>query len=109
VLVVEGVVALQRSFGDLGIYVDAATDDVRAWFVARMHELVRAAADDADSFYRGWAGLSPDAVTELAVAVWTAVNLPNLVEDIAPSAVRADAVLHKDPDHTVREITWATP
>ena len=42
VLVVEGVVALQRRFGDLGLYVDADVEDVEAWFVARMHDLVRA-------------------------------------------------------------------
>lgn len=106
VLVVEGVVALQRRFGDLGIYVDAAVEDVEAWFVARMHDLVRAAADEPDSFYRGWVDLGPETVTELAVAVWTAVNLPNLVEDIAPSAEHADVVLHKGPDHAIREILW---
>ena len=38
----EGVVALQRRFGDLGVYVDAAVDDVEGWYVARFQELVRA-------------------------------------------------------------------
>ncbi|MCB1015561.1 MAG: hypothetical protein KDB10_10650 [Acidimicrobiales bacterium] len=109
VLVIEGVVALQRRFGDLGVYVDAEVADVERWFVARMHDLVRAATDDPDSFYSGWADLGPDAVTELAVAVWTEVNLPNLVEDIAPTAARADVVVHKGPDHAVRAVTWVDP
>ena len=106
VLVVEGVVALQRRFGDLGVYVDAAVEDVEAWYVARMHELVRDAADDPESFYFGWADLGPETVTELAVAVWTEVNLPNLVEDIAPSSARADVVVHKGPDHAIRALRW---
>ena len=106
VLVVEGVVALQRRFGDLGVYVDAAVADVEAWFVARMHDLVREGTDDPGSFYLGWADLGPDTVTELALAVWTEVNLPNLVEDIAPSAARADVVVHKGPDHAIRALTW---
>lgn len=107
VLVVEGVVALQRRFGDLGIYVDAALEDVEAWFVARMHELVRTAADDPESFYFGWAELGPATVTDLALTVWREVNLPNLVQEIAPSATRADVIVHKSPDHTVRALTWA--
>ncbi|MBL8779273.1 MAG: type I pantothenate kinase [Acidimicrobiales bacterium] len=105
-LVVEGVVALQRRFGDLGVYVDAAVEDLEAWYVARMHDLVRDAADDPESFYFGWADLGPETVTELAVAVWTEVNLPNLVEDIAPSAARADVVVHKGPDHAIRALRW---
>ncbi|HMQ27872.1 MAG TPA: hypothetical protein PKA98_17920 [Acidimicrobiales bacterium] len=107
VLVVEGVVALQRRFGDLGVYVDAALEDVEAWFVARMHELVRTAADDPESFYFGWAELGPATVTDLAVTVWREVNLPNIVEHIAPTAERADATIHKGPDHAICAIAWA--
>ncbi|MCB1006404.1 MAG: hypothetical protein KDB35_19625 [Acidimicrobiales bacterium] len=109
VLVVEGVVALQRRFGDLGLYVDAAIDDIEGWFVARMHELVRAAAGDPESFYFGWADLGPATVTDLAVAVWREVNLPNIVEHITPTAAHADAIGHKGPDHSLREITWTRP
>ena len=105
VLVVEGVVALQRRFGDLAVYIDAALEDVERWFVARFHDLVREAADDPGSFYRGFVGLEPDAVTDLARAVWTAVNLPNVVEHIAPSAAHADVVVHKGPDHDIRSVT----
>ena len=106
VLVVEGIVALQRPVADLGVYVDAALDDVEAWFVARMHDLVRAGSDDPDSFYAGWADLGTDTVTDLARAVWTEVNLPNVQEDIAPTAADADVVVHKGPDHRVRALTW---
>lgn len=106
VLVLEGVVALQRRFGDVGVYVDAALEDIEAWFVARMHDLVRAGTDDPDSFYFGWADLGAAVVDDLARAVWTEVNLPNLVEDIAPTATRADVVVHKGPDHAVRALTW---
>lgn len=109
VLLLEGVVALQRRFGDLGVYVDAAVDDVEAWFVDRFQDLVRAAADDPGSFYRGFVDLEPDAVVELARAVWTAMNLPNLVEHIAPSAARADVVVHKGPNHAIRALTWSDP
>ena len=107
VLVVEGVVALQRRFGDLGVYVDATADDVEGWYVARFQDLVDDARDDPSSFYRGWIDLDPDAVAELARGVWSAVNLPNLVDHIEPTRALADVVVHKGPDHTIREVRWA--
>jgi type I pantothenate kinase len=106
VLVVEGVIALQRRFGDLGIYLDADPEDVERWYVERFQDLVVAARDDPTSFYAGWADLEPDAVAELARSVWTMVNLPNLVEHIAPTRALADVVIHKGPDHAIREVTW---
>jgi type I pantothenate kinase len=109
VLVVEGVVALQRLFADLAVYVDAEVDDVVAWYVTRFQELVAAARDDPTSFYRGWADLDPDAVAELARSVYDAVNRPNLVDHIAPTRANADVVVHKDRDHRIREVTWASP
>jgi type I pantothenate kinase len=109
VLVVEGVVALQRRFGDLGIYIDAAPDDVERWYVERFQGLVVAATDDPTSFYRGWVDLDAEAVADLARAVWTGVNVPNLVEHIAPTRTRADLVVHKGPDHAIREVTRVQP
>ena len=107
VLVVEGVVALQRRFGDLGIYVDADVDDVEGWYVARFQDLVDAARDDPTSFYGGWVDLSAEEVAEVARSVWSAVNLPNLVECIAPTVALADVVVRKGPDHAIREVTWS--
>ena len=91
VLVVEGVVALQRPFADLGIYVHADEADVIAWYVARFQGLVRAAGDDPTSFYRGWVDLDDAAVADLARAVWDGVNRPNLYEHIAPTRAAEEA------------------
>jgi len=109
VLVVEGVVALQREIADLAVYVDAAVEDVLDWYVGRFQELVLAAADDPTSFYRAWVDLSPAEVAELARAVYDAVNRPNLEHHIAPTRAAADVVLHKAPDHAIRRVTWAQP
>ena len=109
VLIVEGVVALQRAIGDLAVYIHAEVDDIRRWYVARFQDLVLAAADDPTSFYRGWVDLEPEAVAELARSVYDGVNLPNLVDHIAPTRDRADVVLHKGPDHDIREVEQADP
>jgi type I pantothenate kinase len=107
VLVVEGVIALQRRFGDLAVYLDADAEDVEGWYVERFQDLVVAAEDDPTSFYRGWADLDRDAVAELARGVWQMVNLPNLVDHIEPTRARADVVVRKGPDHAIREVRWA--
>jgi type I pantothenate kinase len=109
VLVIEGVVALQRRFGDLAVYIEADQDDVERWYGDRFQALVAAAADDPASFYRGWTGLSPAEVADIARAVWESVNLPNLVEHIAPTRARADVEIHKGPDHKIREVRWSQP
>ncbi|HEY5886942.1 MAG TPA: hypothetical protein VIT24_04395, partial [Acidimicrobiales bacterium] len=88
VLVVEGVVALQRGVGDVAVFIAADPAVIEGWYVARFQDLVLAAADDPSSFYRGWVGLEPEAVAGLARAVWATVNLPNLVEHIDPTRAR---------------------
>lgn len=109
VLVVEGVVALQRRFADLGVYIHAAESDVVTWYVARFQALVRAAADDPASFYRGWVDLDDEAVAELARAVWDGVNHPNLIEHIAPTRDRADVIITKAADHRILSVEWMDP
>ncbi|MFN8644831.1 MAG: type I pantothenate kinase [Candidatus Binatia bacterium] len=107
VVLVEGVVALQPPAAahlDLAIYVDAAEDAVREWFVARFARLTAAAASDATSFYRPFAALPPEQVRAIAVATWDAINAPNLRQHIAPSAARADVVVCKDAAHGIVEL-----
>ncbi len=109
VLVVEGVVALQREFADLAVYLHADEADVMAWYVARFQGLVRAAVDDPTSFYRAWIDLDDGAVADLARAVWDGVNHPNLTENIAPTRDRADVVVHKGADHRILSVEWTDP
>jgi type I pantothenate kinase len=109
VLVVEGVVALQRPFADLGVYIHAEEAHVVGWYVARFQALVEAAGDDPTSFYRAWTDLDETAVGDLARAVWDGVNHPNLLEHIAPTRARADVVIHKGADHRILSLEWADP
>lgn len=104
VLVVEGIIALHRPSPGLGIYLDADEEDVIAWYVERFHDLVEAARRAPASFYRQWIDLDRASVTELARAVWDAVNHPNLVDHIAPSRVHADLVVRKGPDHRILSV-----
>ena len=109
VLVVEGVVALQRPFADLAVYIHAEEADVVVWYVARFQALVRDAADDPSSFYRAWIDLDDEAVADLARAVWNGVNRPNLTDHIAPPRDRADVVITKAADHRILSVDWTDP
>lgn len=110
VTIVEGVNALSALEGllDVGVYLDAAVDDIESWFVARFLALREEARDDPRSFYRGFAEMSEADADAAARNVWREVNLVNLLECIQPSRDRADCVVVKARDHSVESVTVRT-
>jgi type I pantothenate kinase len=104
VVIVEGVNALQPPVAahlDLAVYLEADEDDMRDWFVARFLAFC-AEALDRDSFYRGFATMSVARQRGVAEWTWREINAVNLREHIAPSRARADRVLTKQSDHSLR-------
>jgi type I pantothenate kinase len=118
ILVVEGLNVLQpprpradgrsrmsvSDYFDFSVYVDAATVDVRRWYVERFLRLRRTAFADPASYFRRYAALSDEAARETALSIWAEVNGPNLVQNILPTRGRATLVLEKGPDHAVRRV-----
>lgn len=91
-------------FFDFSVYVDAATRDIRQWYVQRFLRLRETAFLDPASYFAKYASLSrSDAVTE-AERLWDTINGPNLRENVAPTRGRATLVLRKDADHSVRYV-----
>jgi type I pantothenate kinase len=89
-------------FFDFSVYVDAATSDIRRWYTERFLRLRETAFRDPTSYFRRYAELSvEDAVTE-AGRIWDTINGPNLARNIAPTRARANLVLRKAGDHSVR-------
>jgi type I pantothenate kinase len=110
-VIVEGVVVLQPAIADLldvSIYIDADEADVRRWFVERFVRLTDAARDDPDSFYNGFVYLPPDQLTALAEATWDGINGVNLREHIFPTRERAQIVIKKSGDHSIRAMSGLT-
>jgi type I pantothenate kinase len=89
---------------DFGIYVDAATSDIRSWYVDRFLRLRETAFADPASYFRQYADLSPDEARETALEIWDSINGPNLEQNILPTRSRATLVLRKDTDHSVRYV-----
>ncbi len=114
VLVLEGVNVLQQATDPtaqsvsehlhFSVYVDADQSVMHAWFTARLLGLRTRPTGEVPSFFAPMAGFSDVEFVAMTDAVWQHVNLPNLVDHIAPTRARADLVLEKGDDHRVRRV-----
>lgn len=118
ILIVEGLNVLQPAgrradgtsglalsdFFDFSVYVDAASEDIRRWYIERFMNLRRTAFRDPTSFFTRFADLTDDEAVVQAAQVWDSINGPNLIRNIAPTKGRATAILRKGPDHSVQGV-----
>lgn len=116
ILIVEGLTVLQTGpaepttsmfvsdFFDFSVYVDAATDDIRDWYVERFLTLRETAFRHPNSYFRQYGELSDPEARRTATDIWTRINELNLVENILPTRERADLILAKAKDHSVSEV-----
>jgi type I pantothenate kinase len=95
---------LLSDFFDFSVYVDAAEPDIRQWYVDRFLALRRTAFADTSAYFHRFAGLTDDEARATALDIWSAVNGPNLRDNIAPTRSRARLVLQKTADHKVRRV-----
>lgn len=113
VLIIEGLNVLQANhsrgpfasdFFDFGIYVHAEVEHIEQWYIERFLALQSSVFRNEDSYFRNYGDL--DAIEARAVArgIWESINAPNLVENIAPTMHRADLILSKAADHSVRAV-----
>jgi type I pantothenate kinase len=89
---------------DFSVYVDAHPADVRRWYVERFLALRETAFRDPASYFRRYAEMDEAEARAQAATLWDEINGPNLRENIAPTRSRADLVLTKGGDHSVRRI-----
>ncbi len=88
-------------FFDFSVYVDAATADIRRWYVDRFLRLRETAFRDPASYFRKYGDLSEEQAEAEAGRIWDTINGPNLASNIAPTRARANLVLRKAGDHSV--------
>ena len=115
ILIFEGINVLQVSdlprdgksvpfvsdYFDFSIYIDADEGDVRSWYINRFLRLRETAFKDPDSFFHRYSSISEEAARGVAQELWENINLKNLHENILPTRLRADLVLHKGANHSV--------
>jgi type I pantothenate kinase len=101
----EGGPALAVSdFIDFSVYVDAATVDIRRWYVERFLRLRETAFRNPESYFRRYAALDEAGAVARAESIWAEINGPNLERNIRPTRGRASLVLRKGPAHNVTGI-----
>jgi type I pantothenate kinase len=89
-------------FFDFSVYVDAATADIRSWYVERFLRLRETAFRDPASYFARYAALSEAEAVEEAHRIWDGINGVNLKQNVQPTRSRATLVLRKAADHSVR-------
>lgn len=95
---------LVSDYFDLSLYLHAEEPDLESWFVDRVLTLRRGAFTDPDSFFHRFASLPEEEVRAAAASVWAGINRVNLLQNILPTRWRADIVLEKAVDHSVRTV-----
>ena len=86
------------------MYVDAAPDDIRRWYVDRFRRLRETAFRDPSSYFRRYAEMDEAAAVAQAEQIWAEINGPNLEHNISPTRGRANLVLRKGPEHQVTRV-----
>jgi type I pantothenate kinase len=89
-------------FFDFSVYVDAATADIRSWYVDRFLRLRETAFRNPASYFARYGSLTEEQAADEANRIWDAVNGPNLKQNVQPTRGRATLVLRKAADHSVR-------
>jgi type I pantothenate kinase len=89
-------------FFDFSVYVDAATADIRRWYVERFLRLRETAFRNPASYFAKYGALSTDEAVSEAHRIWDSINGPNLKQNVQPTRSRATLVLRKAADHSVR-------
>lgn len=111
ILILEGLNVLQTGptlmvsdLFDFSVYVDAATAHIEQWYIDRFLKLRTTAFRQPGAHFARFVDLSEAEATREAREIWQSINLPNLVENILPTRVRASLVLRKGPDHAVERV-----
>lgn len=111
ILILEGLNVLQTGptlmvsdLIDFSVYVDARTSVIEQWYINRFLRLRHTAFRKPGAHFAHYAGLEDPEAAAQAREIWQSINLPNLVENILPTRVRASLVLTKRPDHLVEQV-----
>jgi type I pantothenate kinase len=96
--------AIRSDFFDFSLYIDADEVDIEQWYIERFLLLQRTAFQKPLSYFHRYRNLPEHEVRQLASRIWREINLVNLRENIQPTRQRADLVLYKGSDHSIREV-----
>lgn len=91
-------------FFDFSIYVDAEEEVIYQWYEKRLLTFRESAFKDPTSYFHHYASLTEAEARVTAGQIWRTINGKNLLENILPTRERADLILYKGADHSVRSV-----
>lgn len=91
-------------FFDFSIYIDAEEAALEHWYLTRFQRLKDTRFTNPRSYFHRYAGLSDAEATDFARELWENINLKNLRENVDPTKLRADCILHKGADHRIDQV-----
>jgi type I pantothenate kinase len=100
----HGAAVIASDFFDFSVYIDAEEEYIEQWFIERFLKLQRTAFQEPLSYFRRYKNLPEAEARQFASGIWREINLVNLRENIQPTRQRADLVLRKQPDHSLKEV-----
>jgi type I pantothenate kinase len=118
IMIVEGLNVLQTGVGsaeyaqavfvsdyfDFSIYVDADEEHIKRWYVERFSTLRQTAFQNPASYFHRYASLTEEEAERKALSIWNEINGVNLRKNILPTRTRADLILEKSADHSIRQV-----
>jgi len=118
IVIVEGLNVLQTTDGrsgppprtfvsdffDFSIFIDAEEAHVRQWYVDRFLTFQKTVFQNPSSYFHRYASLDRDDAVKTAVQIWESINAVNLMQNILPTRERAQLILEKTEDHSVRSV-----
>ena len=91
-------------FFDFSIYVDAALEQLRDWYVQRFLHLRETVFQDPNSYFHRFGEVSEEDAVATALRIWRETNEVNLRENIEPTRERATLILEKGANHEVQRV-----
>ena len=91
-------------FFDFSIYVDAAEDYLKQWYIERFFKLRQTAFRNKKSYFHRYADLTTREAYATATRIWDTINGLNLKENILPTRDRASLILTKGENHCVQTV-----
>ena len=91
-------------FFDFSVYIDAEEPVLEKWYVNRFRALRSTAFRDPLSYFHRYSQVTDKEAAEIALGIWTRINLVNLRENILPTRQRASLILSKGEDHRIEAV-----
>lgn len=91
-------------FFDFSIYLDADEQTIENWYVTRFLKLRDTVFRQPSSYFHRFAELTEAEATATARNIWREINLLNLHDNILPTRERANVILEKGPDHSMKRV-----